>query len=42
LRSLALQKALLIPYLHKKIQKNSIDFHLIPSCPKQQWPKFGH
>jgi hypothetical protein len=40
--SLTSWKALLIPYLHKKIQKISIHHHLIPSCPKQQWPKFGH
>jgi hypothetical protein len=42
LHSLASWKALLIPYLHKKIQKINIHHHLIPSCPKQQWPKFGH
>jgi hypothetical protein len=42
LRSLASWKALLIPYLHKKIQKITIHHHLIPSCPKQQWPKYGH
>jgi hypothetical protein len=42
LGSLASWKALLIPYLHKKIQKISIHHHLKPSCPKQQWPKFGH
>jgi hypothetical protein len=42
LRSLASWKALLIPCLHKKIQKISIHHHLKPSCPKQQWPKFGH
>jgi hypothetical protein len=35
-------EALLIPYLHKKIQKINIHHHLKPSCPKQQWPKFGH
>jgi hypothetical protein len=40
--SLASHKALLIPCLHKKIQKINIHHHLIPSCPKQQWPKFGH
>jgi hypothetical protein len=40
--SLASWKALLIPYLHKKFQKISIHHHLKPSCPKQQWPKFGH
>jgi hypothetical protein len=40
-RSLASWKALLIPYLHKKIQKISIYHHLKPSYPKQQWPKFG-
>jgi hypothetical protein len=42
LHSLASWKALLIPYLHKKIQKISIHHHLKPRCPKQQWPKFGH
>jgi hypothetical protein len=42
LRSLASWKALLIPYIHKKFQKISIHHHLKPSCPKQQWPKFGH
>jgi hypothetical protein len=40
--SLASWKALLIPYLHKKIQKINIHHHLKPSYPKQQWPKFGH
>jgi hypothetical protein len=40
--SLASWKALLISYLHKKIQKINIHHHLIPSCPKQQWQKFGH
>jgi hypothetical protein len=42
LRSLPSWKALLIPYLHKKFQKISIDHHLKPSCLKQQWPKFAH
>jgi hypothetical protein len=42
LHSLASWKALLIPYLDKKIQKINIHHHLKPSCPKQQWPKFGH
>jgi hypothetical protein len=40
--SLASWKALLIPYLHKKFQKINIHHQLKPSCPKQQWPKFGH
>jgi hypothetical protein len=34
LYSLASQKALLFPYLHKFFQKISIHFHLIPKCPK--------
>jgi hypothetical protein len=42
LRSLASWKALLIPYLYNFFQKINIHHHLKPSCPKQQWPKFGH
>jgi hypothetical protein len=41
LHYLASWKALLIPYLYKN-SKISIHHHLKPSCPKQQWPKFGH
>jgi hypothetical protein len=42
LRSLASWNALLISYLRNFYKKISIHHHLKPSCPKQQWPKFGH
>jgi hypothetical protein len=42
LRSLASWKTLLIPYVHNFFIKINIHHHLKPSCPEQQWPKFGH
>jgi hypothetical protein len=39
LRSLASQKALLIPYLSQNSQKIKSHLLITGTCPKQQWPK---
>jgi hypothetical protein len=41
LRSLASEKALLIPYLPKNSQKIISHLLITATCPKQQRPKFG-
>jgi hypothetical protein len=41
LHSLALYKVLLIPYLPLNFPKIISHFHIIATCPKQQWPFFG-
>jgi hypothetical protein len=40
--NLPCQKALLISSLHKFFHKISTLLLIIATCPKQQWPSFGH